>query len=98
MRCRVNDCDRGADYIAARLCQKHYFRLWRTGQTELRPRMRKQRLENPEGYQWIYAPEHPLRHRTSGYVSEHRAVVYADLGEGPLICELCHKALTWASR
>ena len=30
-------------------------------------------------------------------MSEHRAVLYADLGDGPLACELCGKPLTWAT-
>lgn len=94
MQCKVDGCDRDAHYKADQLCQKHYFRQSRYGTTEL-TRTRKERLENPQGYQWIYRPDHPLRHQKSGYVAEHRAVLYADLGEGPLACELCAKPLTW---
>lgn len=94
MLCCVDGCNRDAHYKKAVLCQKHYFRQWRYGTTDLM-KSRKERQENPKGYQWIYRPDHPLRHKTSGYVAEHRAVLYAEYGEGPLACELCAKALTW---
>lgn len=96
MECRVEGCDRAARYKAEQLCQKHYFRLWRYGTTDL-TRSRKYRLANPQGYQWIYEPNHPLRHVTSGYVAEHRAVLYERIGDREFGCELCGKALTWAS-
>lgn len=94
--CRVDGCDREVHYLEKQMCQRHYFRLWRYGTTELtRAGKRKQRVETSAGYQWIYLLGHPLRHRSSGYVAEHRAVLYADLGDGPLACELCGKQLTW---
>jgi hypothetical protein len=96
MLCCVNDCGRDAHYRALQLCQKHYFRQWRYGTTEL-TRSPEPRHENPSGYQWIYAPDHPLRHKTGKYVAEHRAVLYADIGPGPMDCELCGKYLTWAT-
>lgn len=95
MQCRVTGCERAAHYKATELCQMHYFRVRRNGTTDFVERGRKERVETPSGYQWIYRPDHPLHHASSGYVAEHRAVVYQDLGEGPLACELCARALTW---
>lgn len=94
MKCKVDGCDRNALYKEAQLCQKHYFRQWRNGTTEL-VRSRKYRQQNTKGYQWIYEPNHPLRHKTSGYVAEHRFVLYATIGDNPFSCELCGKPLTW---
>ena len=94
MLCCVNECGREAHYKEAVLCQKHYFRQWRYGTTDL-TRSAAPRHENPEGYQWVLAPDHPLRHRTSKYVAEHRAVLFAAIGPGPMDCALCGKHLTW---
>lgn len=94
MQCSVNGCDREARYKAACLCQKHYFRQMRYGTVEL-SRIRKDRQQNPQGYQWVYKPDHPLRHKTTGYVAEHRAVLYAAIGPGPMKCEMCSKDMTW---
>jgi hypothetical protein len=94
MLCCVNECGREAHYKEAALCQKHYFRQWRYGTTDLK-RSPKPRQENPQGYQWIYRPDHPLRHKTSGYVAEHRAVLFEAIGPGPMDCAICGKHLTW---
>ena len=97
MKCTIDGCDREAHYKAARLCQMHYFRQWRYGTTDtIRKGKAKPRQENKAGYQLIYSPSHPLV-QPNGYVYEHRAVLYEALGEGPLACELCGVALTWAT-
>lgn len=98
MDCKVDGCGREAHYKAAQLCQMHYFRVWRYGTTDTVKRGKaRPRQETPQGYQWVYDPTHPLKHQSSGYVAEHRAVLYAALGDGPLACELCGVALTWES-
>lgn len=96
MQCKVDGCDREAHYKAAELCQMHYFRQRRYGTTDtVRRGKAKPRQETPDGYQWVYQPNHPLRHRSSGYVAEHRAVLFASLGDGPMNCALCGKSLVW---
>lgn len=95
MKCRVDGCESGAKYKDAQLCQKHYFRLRRSGTTELAQRVAKYRQSNPAGYQWIHEPDHPLRHKTTGYVAEHRFVLYEKIGDREFSCELCGKPLTW---
>lgn len=96
MQCKVDGCDREAHYKAAQMCQKHYFRQWRYGTTDTtRAGKAKRRQESPQGYQWVYMPDHPLRHKNGSYVAEHRAVLYAAIGPGPMNCELCGCGLTW---
>lgn len=96
MQCKVDGCGREAHYKAAQLCQMHYFRQWRYGTTDTVKRGKaKRRQENPQGYQWLYMPNHPLRHKNGSYVAEHRAVLYAAIGPGPMKCALCGCDLTW---
>lgn len=93
MQCMVDGCDEVARYKSAQLCAKHYHRQRRRGSLELkgaRPRYKDER-----GYQFIYAPGHPLCNKGQAYVAEHRAVLYAAIGPDPMLCELCGKGLTW---
>ena len=103
MKCRADGCDRDAQYKSAQLCQKHYFRMWRKGHLELELDVkkmslgysRKYRVTMPgKGYQRLYEPSHPLRD-SSGYVSEHRKVVYQKYGETLPPCELCGQEINW---
>lgn len=96
MKCSVAECDREAQYKEACLCQKHYFRQWRYGVTEL-TRMRQPRITMPgRGYQRLYEPTHQLAD-TQGYISEHRKVVFEKIGFNLNACELCGKPETWAT-
>lgn len=95
MKCAVEGCERDALYKGEQLCQKHYFRKWRNGTTNL-VRTRKYRLQNPKGYQRIYEPNHPLSDKR-GYVYEHRAVLYSKIGDVPFTCDLCGVTLTWST-
>lgn len=92
MNCKIDGCTKPAMYIEQRVCQKHYFRFMRNGRYELEPR--SLRIENDAGYQLLWAPAHPLANKI-GYVFEHRAVVYADIGCAPMACEMCGVCLTW---
>ena len=98
MKCCVKECGRDATYTGKQLCQKHYFRLRRNGTTELMekstPKFR--RVMPGKGYQRIYVPDHPLRDG-SGYVAEHRKVVYDKYGDVLPPCELCDAVLDWAT-
>ncbi len=97
MRCKVDGCDRAARYKADCLCQKHYFRVRRYGTTET-TKVGKgcYRIVMPGGYIRIKRPDHPLADR-AGWVAEHRAVVFDDIGPGPMNCELCGVGVTWAT-
>lgn len=94
MQCKVDGCATEAMYKAQAVCQKHYFRFMRKGHYELESR--QHRIENDAGYQLVWDPEHTLAMAT-GYVFEHRAVLYAALGDRPMACELCGVSLNWKS-
>jgi hypothetical protein len=97
MQCKVEGCCKEVRYKAAQLCQMHYFRQRRNGTTELvRPKARP-RYEDERGYQFIYAPDHPLVAKGQFYVAEHRAVLFASIGPGLMCCALCGVSLTWAT-
>lgn len=95
LNCCVLGCDRFAQYKEQQICQKHYFRIRRNGTSDL-VRIRKARVGAPGGYQWVWAPKHPLSVST-GYVSEHRKVLFDDIGSAPMSCELCGVGLTWGT-
>jgi 5-methylcytosine-specific restriction endonuclease McrA len=93
MLCKVNGCDQQAKYKNQRVCQKHYFRYMRNGTYEVVKKATVfKRMWN--GYVRIREPKHPLADRT-GFVSEHRKVVYDDIGESLSCCEMCGKPLGW---
>lgn len=94
MKCSIEGCGRNARYKSKQLCQMHYFRLWRNGTVELKPKGYKYRQENPQGYQYIYEPDHALA-ITTGYVSEHRYLIYEKYGMNLPDCEICGKPTDW---
>lgn len=95
MDCKVEDCGRPARYKAACLCQKHYFRDRRYGTTDTTWAGKgKDRHVTTRGYVIVRQPGHPLAN-DKGWLYEHRAVVFADLGPGPMSCELCGIEVTW---
>lgn len=97
MQCKVTDCGSEARYKSACLCQKHYFRQWRYGATETtKVGKGRNRYVMPDGYIHVRRPGHPLANK-NGLVSEHRAIVYDDLGPGPMNCELCGVEVTWSN-
>lgn len=93
MKCCVDGCDRDAMYKSAKLCQKHYFRRMRYGTTELTKKA-KYRYTSSSGYQRILEPQHALADST-GYVYEHRMVMYASMGPEPKKCEICGDEWRW---
>lgn len=97
MQCKVDGCNREAHYKAAQLCAMHYHRLRRSGTTDAIKKAGRPRYEDDRGYQFIYAPTHPLCCKGQFYVAEHRAVLYEAIGPGPMCCALCGKQLTWAT-
>lgn len=94
MKCIADNCERKAIYRTAQLCQKHYFRVRRTGMHADRVYIRKARLVTPNGYIRLYLPGHPLADQR-GYVFEHRAVMWDSVGGACETCALCGKPETW---
>jgi hypothetical protein len=95
MKCKIEGCDRAADYKADQVCQKHYFRMIRYGTYEL-TRSRKYRISNPAGYQKIYEPLHPLAN-SDGYVYEHRKVYFDQVSSVVSGCDMCSDPQNWES-
>ena len=93
MQCRVDGCERDARYKAAQLCQKHYFRVRRSGGTDLKPVTATPRVITPNGYVRVYRPGHPLA--ISNYVFEQRMVMWEEVGLNCAPCEICGRDETW---
>ena len=105
MKCKVDGCEKDATYKSESLCQKHYFRKWRYGTTELtRDKKLREigytrvyRITMPgKGYQRVYEPLHPLADG-QGYVAEHRMVLWDRYGNNLPPCELCGAESSWAT-
>lgn len=47
-----------------------------------------------KGYRYLRLPDHPIAN-SSGWVGEHRMVLYDAIGGGPHPCHWCGLALTW---
>lgn len=92
--CTVDGCDRPANRVGAGLCETHYYRLRRNGQTALPKRVIPELAEHSNGYKLLYAPSHPLS-GSQPRVYEHRAVYYAAHGDGPFKCYHCGVVVTW---
>lgn len=92
MKCCAQECNRDAVYKEKQLCQKHYFRFWRNGTTELKKK--EARYFDGQGYVVVIKKGHPLAGK-DGNIREHRFVAYEKYKDTELRCELCEKKLTW---
>lgn len=93
MKCMIDGCDREAHYKDAQLCQKHYFRRRRNGHFDI-IKVRKPFIQNDAGYRSIWEPTHPLAGKT-GYVFEHRKIIFDKHGLTLPDCEICGKPTSW---
>ena len=94
IKCSIDGCDRPMHYQKNKICQMHYFRFMRNKTFDTVKEPRKERIENPAGYQKLYKPEHKLSN-SDGYVYEHRYLVYEKYGEFLPSCEACGKNTSW---
>lgn len=97
--CRVEGCERVSMYKIKDLCQKHYFRFMRNGVFTLKGN--RESTRNPlakhvtsNGYIVVYRPKHKLA-RGTGYILEHREVLYNSIGECTPDCGVCGCKTTW---
>lgn len=97
MKCKVEGCERECMYKSQQVCQKHYFRYMRYGTYDLTMKPRKERRVHSAGYICLFMPDHPLACST-GYVYEHRYVLYKKYGDKIPDCEICGAITTWDSR
>ena len=97
MKCIANGCDRDVRYKADQLCQKHYFRKWRYGTTDLTVTGKgKDKYFDSQGYVLMIKHGHPLASK-GGLIREHRYVTYEKYGDGPIKCNICSRELSWTN-
>lgn len=96
MKCKIDGCGRESMYKEKQLCQMHYFRIMRNGNTDLKVITRKYRSQNPAGYQRLFEPTHALAN-VDGYVYEHRFIVFNKYGHDLPDCEICGKPTDWST-
>ena len=89
--CTVAGCSTRSRNISGGLCEKHYYRMRRTGTLE-RPANEPRLCAS--GYVRYWLPEHPLAMK-SGYVYVHRLNYYENNGEGPFDCFHCGIEVNW---
>lgn len=96
MICSVEGCTNHANRVGAQMCEKHYMRMRRHGNTErLTTRKHCDLVHNGGDYLLVYAPDHPLA-RSSCRVYAHRIAYYDKHGKGPFECFHCGIPVTWA--
>ena len=83
--CAVTGCEKRRRSLSADYCEAHYVRLRRTGTLE---KPRRDRATTEAGYVLLKRPDHPLS-TTAGWVSEHRMVLFDQIGAGPHFCHWC---------
>lgn len=92
--CSVDDCSMSANRVGAGMCEKHYMRMRRNGQTAKLDMVKPGLLTHSHGYKLAHEPNHSLR-RSSSRVYEHRVVYHAHHGDGPFPCHWCSAVVTW---
>ena len=91
--CHIKGCNRDSMYKKKDLCQMHYFRFMRTGSFELVDSGDLSHVTS-NGYTVVHRPEHPLA-RGTGYILQHREVLYNSIGESTPDCALCGCKTSW---
>lgn len=93
--CSTINCLGKATRKKSGLCEACYYQVRRTGSTKRKDiKGPAYRYVQSHGYIKLYKPNHPLSD-SSGYVFEHRAVLYDHLGEGIHSCFWCDAKLNW---
>lgn len=90
--CTVRKCTGAATRSGHRLCEKHYYRVRRTGTVS--DRVPVLELMHSGGYVLRKASKHPLAGR-NGWAFEHRLVAYDKYAGQQLVCHWCEVSLTW---
>ncbi len=78
-------------YYSSGLCNSCYYRIKRSGTVD--KRVWKYRSVGSNGYVRLSTRDHPLS--KSGYVYEHRKVLYDAIGQGPHKCHWCKTPVHW---
>lgn len=90
--CSVEGCDKPARSPGGKMCEMHYYRVRRTGSTEIDTERKGYTLTS-HGYISVYDKEHPLSFK--GRVYEHRKILFDKIGWGPHPCYWCGAKVDW---
>jgi len=93
--CSVASCRKAARSERGTLCDMHYHRLRRTGSAE--SRKYKEWTITQHGYVMKSNNSHPIASK-SGYVYQHRAVLFDAIGEGLHHCHWCNGEVEWRAK
>lgn len=88
--CSIPGCTNPRRQVNPAICEKHYYRLKRTGDTSDPHYAYRSRCTS--GYIRIFR-EHALS--VKGFVYEHRMVLFDAIGEGPHKCHWCGVSVKW---
>ena len=91
--CVVGGCTGLPRSARSPYCEKHYYRLRRTGSLSTQTRISRH-WKTDHGYVACYAPEHPLA-TAQGSVYVHRKVLYDALGDKTQPCYWCGQVVDW---
>ena len=91
LTCIVEECEKPRR--GRKWCRMHHTRWLRHGDPMVKL-VGGARHVNDSGYVYTLDSSHPIA-PASGTVYEHRAVLYAAIGEGPHPCHWCGGMLTW---
>lgn len=92
--CSVEGCGKPSRTILGRFCEMHYGRMRRNGNHDA-PVWGKWRMTE-HGYIMKRDLEHPITTRT-GYLYQHRAVLYDAIGPGVHQCHWCKAEIEWSA-
>lgn len=92
--CVVETCDKDSESgYRSGLCAMHRARQARHGSFEdPRPKPLRKRVK---GYWAVLDPSHPLTMPATGYVAEHRMVLWEKLGPDAQPCHWCGRVVEW---
>lgn len=91
--CGIDGCTNDTRSLNGKLCEVHYYRRYRTGVFDPRPKAGFTRRSH--GYMSKNDASHPAS-TPGGTLYQHRAVLYDAIGVGPHPCHWCLKMVTWA--
>lgn len=93
--CTVDGCDTKSRTVGGALCEKHYYRKYKTGDLSDPVIQRGRNWFQSAGYVCTYAPLHHLAGKT-GAVYLHRAVLFDKIGGGSHQCHWCKDDIEWS--
>lgn len=94
-QCSVEGCGMEANRKGARLCEKHYMRQRRNGNTKSQYERAEEFSAHSGGYLLAKAKGHPLS--LGGMRAyAHRVAFHEANGEGPFSCYWCGVGVSWA--